>query len=61
MAEIVILNPLSIGYISGEAINNQFLITGFGIKIKLLYYQKRALKKTYSQRLYQNVQRNLYL
>jgi hypothetical protein len=23
MAEIVILNPLSIGYISGQAINNQ--------------------------------------
>jgi hypothetical protein len=36
----IILNPLSIGYISGQAlmqkatgeINNQSLITGFGIK-----------------------------
>jgi len=48
MAEIVILNPLSIGYISGEAIDNQFLITRFRIKIKLLYYH-------YSQGCYQNV------
>ncbi len=39
--EHLILNPLSIGYISGQAkvvIDNQSLITGFSIRLELAYW-----------------------